>query len=475
MDYISTRGLAPRVESRQALLNGLAPDGGLYVPAEALAPLTPGADFRTTMEALLARFFGDFPEAVRTAAVAKSLVRFRSSEEPVPLHTCGAVSFLELFHGPTYAFKDVALTLLPHLLHAAAEAAGVERVCVLTATSGDTGSAAMQGFADVPGTEVLVFYPNVGTSEIQRRQMVCCPGSNVAACAIQGNFDDAQAAVKAAFADPALAARARAAGCLLSSANSINIGRLFPQVCYYLDCARRLGFEPFDVVVPTGNFGNILAAYYARLLGAPIERFTVASNANRVVCDFVRTGLYDARRTFHVTNSPSMDILVSSNVERLLWLLTQGASDRVRNLEAQLKAEGHFQLAGAAQEHLQMHFASGWATPEETEAAIADIWNTHHYLADPHTAIGWKVTRELPETGRPTVIAATASPWKFPVTMLRALTGKTVADEFAAADALAELTGETPALAALRDAPVLHTDTTTREAVPDAIGRTFGF
>lgn len=471
MDYISTRGIAPSVGSRQALLNGIAPDGGLYVPAGPLAPLPPGADFRATMEALLERFFGDIPEEVRKDAVTKSLARFRSPEV-APLHACGNVSFLELFHGPTYAFKDVALTLLPHLLGHAAKAAGVGRVCVLTATSGDTGSAAMSGFADVPGTAVLVFYPKVGTSEIQRRQMVCCPGGNVSACAIEGNFDDAQAAVKAAFANPELAARARSAGCLLSSANSINIGRLFPQVCYYLDCARRIG-GPFDVVVPTGNFGNILAAHYAWQLGAPIGRLTVASNTNRVVCDFVRTGRYDAQRTFHVTNSPSMDILVSSNVERLLWLLTKGNDVEVRTWESQLKAEGAFQIGGYPLHDLRQRFAAGWATPEETEAAIADVWREHRYLVDPHTAIGWKVTRELPETGRPTVIAATASPWKFPVTMLRALTGKTVADEFVAAEALAALSGETPALANLRQAPILHDAVTSRNAVPDAICHCF--
>ena len=471
MHYISTRGLAPKVTGAQALLNGIAPDGGLYIPAEPLTPLPPGADFKTTMEALLERFFDDIPAEVRTNAVAQALARFRDPAI-VPLKTFGNVSFLELFHGPTYAFKDVALTLLPHLMRYAAQNAGINRVCVLTATSGDTGSAAMRGFADVPGTSVLVFYPKVGTSEIQRRQMVCCPGSNVSACAIEGNFDDAQAAVKAAFADPMLADRARAAGCLLSSANSINIGRLFPQICYYLDCARRLG-QPFDVVVPTGNFGNILAAHYAWQLGAPIERLVVASNANRVVCDFVRTGCYDARRDFRITNSPSMDILVSSNVERLLWLLSKGNQIEVRTWESQLKAEGHFALTGYPLHDLRTKFASGWATPEETETAIADIWRTHHYLADPHTAIGWKVLRDLPETGRPSVIAATASPWKFPVTMLRALTGKTVSDEFAAAGGLAALTGETPALADLKNAPILHDAVTFRDTVPETICRTF--
>lgn len=474
MKYVSTRGQAPAVSSLQALLNGLAPDGGLYVPEGALAPLAPAADYRGTMLALLARFFPEIPDQTRQAAVASSLARFRSAEVAPLVEAAEGVHFLELFHGPTYAFKDVALTLLPHLLHAAAEQAGIARVCVLTATSGDTGSAAMEGFAGVPGTGVLVFYPQVGTSEIQRRQMVCCAGENVAACAIEGNFDDAQAAVKAAFADPALAARARAKACLLSSANSINVGRLFPQIAYYLDCARRLA-QPFDVVVPTGNFGNILAAYFAYLLGAPIGRFVVASNANRVVCDFTRTGRYDARRPFQVTNSPSMDILVSSNVERILWLLTDGASGRVRAWEEQLKAQGAFALDPEACARLQRTFAAGWATPAETEAAIAELWQRHHYLADPHTAIGWKVLRELPPTGRPTVIAATASPWKFPITMLRALTGQAPADDFAAAEALASLTGQAPALLSLRSAPIRFEASTPRAQVNETIARTFGF
>ncbi len=473
MDYISTRGLAPQVNSTQALLAGIAPDGGLYVPALPLAPLPPKASFRETMEALLERFFNDIPEAVRKDAIDQSLARFRAPDV-VPLVSCGKDAFLELFHGPTYAFKDVALTLLPHLMRYAAQTAGIQKVCVLTATSGDTGSAAMQGFAGVPGTSVLVFYPKIGTSEIQRRQMVCCPGENVTACAIEGNFDDAQAAVKAAFANPELAARAKAAGCLLSSANSINIGRLFPQICYYLDVARRMT-GPFDVVVPTGNFGNILAAYFAWQLGAPIARLTVASNANRVVCEFIQTGKYDARRDFHITNAPSMDILVSSNVERLLWLISKHNVAEVRVWEEQLKAEGHFQVCGHTLQEMQAKFTAGWATPEETEDAIKAIWERYHYLADPHTAIGWKVQQELVSTGHPAVIAATASPWKFPVTMLRALTGETVEDEFAAAKALATLTGETPALLDLQTMPILHDAVTTREAVPETICSTFGF
>ncbi len=455
MFYRSTRGHAPTVDSLHALLAGLAPDGGLYVPDEPPAPLAPAADYRGTMLALLGRFFDDLPEAVRAAAVEASLARFDDPADPAPLTPCGDATLLELFHGPTLAFKDVALTLLPHLLRAAAQTAGIDRAFVLTATSGDTGSAAMSGFAGVPGAGLVAFYPQEGISEIQRRQMVCLPGENVRAVAIRGNFDAAQAAVKAAFGDPALRDLAAARGVALTSANSINIGRLFPQVAYYLDAARRLG-GPFDVIVPTGNFGNILAAWYARLLGAPIGRLAVASNVNRVVCDFIHTGRYDLHRPFAVTNSPSMDILVSSNLERLLWLLTDGNDVKVRTWQAQLRAEGAFAIDGYPLHDLHAAFAAGWADPGETEAAIADAWDAAHVLLDPHTAIAWKVHRELPATGRPTLIAATASPWKFPRTVLRALTGAAPADDFAAAEALAAHTGLEPRLLALRDAPVRH-------------------
>ena len=455
MDYVSTRGLAPVTDSLHALLTGLAPDGGLYVPAATLAPLPAGATYRDTLLAVLRRFFDDLPAETLAAAVDASVARF-DTPEAVPLRDCGEAIFLELFHGPTFAFKDCALTVLPHLLVAAAKALGRPGIRVLTATSGDTGSAAMAGFADVPGTRLDAFYPAAGISEIQRRQMVCCPGDNVRAIALRGNFDAAQAAVKAVFADHALRARIETDGTCLTSANSINIGRLFPQVAYYLHAAAKIA-APFDVVVPTGNFGNILAAWYARLLGAPIGRLAVASNRNRVVCDFIRTGAYDARRDFHVTNAPSMDILVSSNVERLLWLLTGGNAVKVRTWQAQLKAEGAFRLDGYPLHDLHAAFAASWATPEETEHAIADAWERFGYLLDPHTAIAWKTHRDLPPTGRPTLIAATASPWKFPRTVLRALAGATPDDDFEAAETLAAHTRLAPALTHLRDAPIRHT------------------
>jgi len=486
MTYISTRGNAPAVESAQALLNGIAPDGGLYVPEE-LPKIDGGAsawldgDFSSAMKKLLALFFADIPAEIRDTAVARSLARF-SAQEVVPLRSFGNVHFLELFHGPTLAFKDVALTLLPSLLQFAAKKAGMSRAAVLTATSGDTGSAAMSGFADVAGTEVLVFFPRTGTSEIQRRQMVCCKGKNVHACAIDGNFDDAQAGVKAAFADKNLRDAAASNGVFLSSANSINIGRLFPQVCYYLDAWRRLEKSgalaksgTFDVVVPTGNFGNILAANFAKKLGAPIRNLIAASNENRVVADFIATGTYDRRREFHTTNSPSMDILVSSNVERALFDFCRNDSARVSALMNDLKTNGFFTLSADEISRMRENFSSGWATQEETSAAIAEIYReTNGYLADPHTAIGWKVLKEKnSRDGVPALIAATASPWKFPATMLRALTRNCVENDFENLRKLVALTHAEPALANLENAPILHTRSCPRDGVSAEIREVF--
>ncbi len=472
MRYGSTRGQSGHIESCEAIVRGIAPDGGLFVPQGELPKQPLRSAYAETMKALLACFFADIPEGTREAAVAASLARF-AHPEIVPVHACGTdAAFLELFHGPTGAFKDVALTLLPHLMRAAAEKEQAGKVCVLAATSGDTGSAAMEGFANIPETTVLTLFPKVGTSEIQRRQMTCCTGENVTAFAIEGNFDDAQAAVKAAFANADLMAKAREAGMYITSANSINIGRLVPQIAYYLHTANRLK-RPFDVVVPTGNFGNILAARFARCMGAPIERFVVASNTNRVVCDFIKEGIYDTQRPFQITNSPSMDILVSSNVERFLWMLADKDEAQVRAWQAQLKQSGRFELTAAARDTMVKTWRAGWATPEETEVAIREVWEKHRYLVDPHTAIGWKVAQEL-GLNNP-VIAATATPWKFPKTVLHALTGRVIEDDFRAGEALAELTGETPRFLELETATARHNGVTSREGVPETIRSVFGF
>ena len=489
MKYISTRGLAPEVSSVEALLNGIAPDGGLYVPVripsgDALPNwLEADCDYAGTMRKLLALFFDDIPENVRNAAVERSVARFADPAVPVPFNpVCDNVLFMDLAQGPTAAFKDVALTILPTLLQYAAEQAGLKKAAILTATSGDTGSAAMRGFAGVAGTEVLVFFPKTGTSEIQRRQMVCCEGDNVYACAIEGNFDDAQAGVKAVFADEKIRADAAAKGIFLSSANSINIGRLFPQVCYYIMAWRQLHFsgilgsEGFDVVVPTGNFGNILAAFYAKKLGAPIRRFIVASNENNVVAEFIKTGVYDTHRAFQITNSPSMDILVSSNIERFIFEVSGRDAAWTRESMASLKANGVFRFDDEKCRAAQAAgFDSGFATQAETEAAIAEIRRDADYLADPHTAIGWKVLRELGNRGSvPAVIAETAAPWKFPATMLRALKGTCATDDFENLSELGELAGKAPRFAELERAPVLHTRVCAKDRVGDAVREVFG-
>ena len=486
MKYISTRGIAPEVSSTEALLNGIAPDGGLYVPAQIPSAdalpnwLEPDCDYAGTMRKLLALFFDDIPENIRNAAVERSVARFAV---PVPFRpVCDKIVFMDLAQGPTAAFKDVALTILPTLLQYAAEKAGLKKAAILTATSGDTGSAAMRGFADVAGTEVLVFFPKTGTSEIQRRQMVCCEGGNVHACAIEGNFDDAQAGVKAVFADEKIRADAAAKGIFLSSANSINIGRLVPQVCYYIMAWRYLHFsgaldkDGFDVVVPTGNFGNILAAFYAKKLGAPIRRFIVASNENNVVAEFIKTGIYDTHRDFKITNSPSMDILVSSNIERFIFEISGRNSAWTRESMASLKASGVFRFDDEKRRAAaDAGFDSGFATMTATEAAISEICRDANYFADPHTAIGWKVLRELGNRGNaPAVIAETAAPWKFPATMLRALTGTCGEDDFTNLRELGKLIGSAPRFAELETAPVLHTRVCAKNRVGDAVRSVFG-
>jgi threonine synthase len=417
MKFVSTRkGI--EATGPESVFQGLAPDGGLFVPV--LGELRRGGPASPSLREaelfVLSQLFDDFPEAVREEAVGRLLSRF-PAEDPIPLVDADGFRVLELFHGRTGAFKDVALSMLPVFMR---HAAGGRRVLVLTATSGDTGSAAMQGFAGVDGTEVVVFFPNTGTSRIQRLQMTTPSDANVHAVAIKGNFDDAQAAVKRIFADRAIAAEAASRGVTLSSANSINTGRLIPQIGYYLMAAGRAG--AFDVVVPSGNFGNILAAYYAKMLGAPIGRFVCASNVNDVLARFVRSGVYDPGDRFTVTNSPSMDIRKSSNVERLLWLLNDGDGEEVSRLMRDLAEKGRYELRDSAKERLLADFDGGVATPEETEAEMRRMREACGYVLDPHTAVATCVARKLgyPASGRACVVAATATPYKFPETCARA-------------------------------------------------------
>ena len=427
MKYVSTRK-GFEATSAETVFQGLAPDGGLYVPSAvgklSVEKLRGLKTLRDCEEAVMAALFDDLQADVRTAAADRLCDRF-PKDDPIPLVEKDGLHILELFHGRTGAFKDVALSMLPVFMR---YAAGGKRVLILTATSGDTGSAAMQGFAGVEGTEIIVFYPATGTSKIQRLQMTTPADRNVHAVGIKGNFDDAQAAVKRIFADKKIAAEAAAHGITLSSANSINTGRLVPQIAYYVLAGAKLG-KAFDVVVPSGNFGNILAAYYAKLLGSPIRKLVVASNVNDVLARFVKTGVYDPGDRFTVTNSPSMDIRKSSNVERLLWMISggldgdvAGACAETARMMGDLEAKGRYELSEKAKARLFADFEGGVATPEETEAEMRRMREACGYLLDPHTAVATAVAKKLgyPKDGVPCVVAATATPYKFPETCLRA-------------------------------------------------------
>ena len=487
MKYISTRkGI--EATAPETVFQGLAPDGGLYVPVvgasgrlgETSLPDARGrlgeASLSAAEKFVLDALFGDFPAEVRKAAIDRLLSRF-PAEDPVPLVEKDGLHMLELFHGKTGAFKDVALSMLPVFMR---HAAGGRRVLVLTATSGDTGSAAMQGFAGVDGTEIVVFYPATGTSRIQRLQMTTPAEANVHAVGIRGNFDDAQAAVKRIFADPAIRAEAAAHGITLSSANSINTGRLVPQIAYYVLAGAKLNGtdggsgapgplpKEFDVVVPSGNFGNILAAYYAKLLGSPIRKFIVASNVNDVLARFVKTGVYDPGPNFTVTNSPSMDIRKSSNVERLLWMISGGldgdidrACAETSRMMKDLAEKGRYELSDSAKDRLFADFTGGVATPEETEAEMRRMRESAGYLVDPHTAVATFVAKKLglPD-GAPCVVAATATPYKFPETCLRAY-GEDV------------LVAPPPSVAGLDKLPVAQTRVCDVAAIDSEVTRLF--
>lgn len=466
MKFTSTRSDV-EVDSLYTVLRGLAADGGLYVPARVprldASSISSIRDLADAERIALGAMFDDIPADVREAAIANLLAKFPAAD-PIPLVEADGLHVMELFHGPTGAFKDVALSVLPVLMaEAARKQAGGRKVLILTATSGDTGSAAMAGFADVPGVEIAVFFPNVGTSRVQRLQMTTPAAKNVHGIAIRGNFDDAQAAVKRIFADEKFRAEAESAGTLLSSANSINTGRLVPQIGYYLLAAARLADKgAFDVVVPSGNFGNILAAYYARMLGAPIRRFVCASNVNDVLARFVATGIYDPGDRFTVTNSPSMDIRRSSNVERLLWLLNDGDSAEVARLMRDFAEKGRYELNDSAKARLMKDFSGGVATPEETEAEMRRMRQACGYVLDPHTAVATAVARRLglPSDGVPCVVAATATPYKFPETCMRAF-GEDV------------LTAPPPAFAALETAPITQTDVVDVSGIDDSVRALF--
>ena len=470
MDYISTRGLSPAVDSAQAVLSGLAPDGGLYMPE-----VIPAFDWQRclTLSAqqmsaeILKALLPDIPDMdtlVKNAYTGKF-----ETEDLTPTVPVGDFQVLELFRGPTSAFKDVALSMLPQLLTAAKKEKGIaEEIRILTATSGDTGKAALVGFRDVPGVSICVFYPYGGVSQVQRAQMVTQEGSNVHVCAVEGNFDDAQTGVKNIFA----ACQGRRLPFLLSSANSINIGRLAPQIMYYFRSyadllARKtiaLG-DKVDFSVPTGNFGDILAGYLAKRLGLPVGKLICASNANNVLTDFLTTGVYDRRRPLLKTTSPSMDILVSSNLERLLYLLS-GDTALVAGLMKDLNEQGFYKVPDGLLAAIQAEFAAGYCDDTRAEDYIGKVYRDHGYLMDPHTACGWAVA-ERQKGENPMVVLSTASPYKFSTAVLTAIGGDTSGSEYDRMERLRALTGvPIPAnLAALREKPERHTGVIPKEKI----------
>lgn len=482
MKYVSTRGQSPAVSSAEAILQGIAPDGGLYLPQD--IPLLSakewgavrGMDYNETACLVLSKYLDDFSKERIAGCVAAAYAPERFPGGPAPLVTLNnGVHMLELWHGPTCAFKDMALQLMPRLFVAAKDMLGDKRrALVLVATSGDTGKAALEGFRDMPGTGVAVLYPDDGVSDIQRLQMTTQQGDNVAAAAMHGNFDTAQSAVKAVFADTELGAELTAKGVHLSSANSINWGRLVPQIVYYVyACAQlqRQGLmEPgqkADICVPTGNFGNILAAYYAKRMGAPIGMLLCASNANKVLTDFINTGSYDSGRDFYKTLSPSMDILVSSNLERLLFLLSGGDGAYIASLMRQLSEEGRYTVNGTVRQALAESFAAGWCDDDGTSAEIGEVWRRLGYLLDPHTAVAYRVAAKLADCA-PILVVSTASPFKFAPDVLTALGQPWTGDAPGAVTALGTATGVAPPLqlTGLSALPQRHPD----ELDPTQIG-----
>ena len=463
MRYVSTRGLSPAVSAAEAIVRGIAPDGGLYMP-ESIPAFTkeelsrlPGLSYRETANLVLAKYLTDLPASELDAAVQSAYARF-PGDSPAPIVTLGEGRYiLELWHGPTAAFKDMALQLFPRLLPLCKEKCGdTGETRILTATSGDTGKAALEGFKDVPGTSVAVFYPYGGVSRIQALQMQTQTGENVAVYAIRGDFDDAQTGVKALFADEALRAALGKKSIRLSSANSINFGRLLPQIVYYVYASSQLpGETPADFIVPTGNFGNILAGFMAKRMGAKVGSLVSASNENKVLADFFATGVYDRRRTLVKTSSPSMDILVSSNLERLL-LLKSGDPGLVRKMMESLADTGVYRLPKKLFDEIGKDFLGGWADDAEAKAAVHRLREAHGYLADPHTAVADAVYEKLKtRLGGKTVTVSTASPYKFAPAVLEGISGEK-ADGFDAMDRLHALTGVPvpEALSALRTAEV---------------------
>lgn len=494
--YHSTRSSDHNVLAKQAILQGIAPDGGLYIqdaigekPLDLAKVCAQG--FKNTAYDVLSSLLDDYSAEELNSCIDGAYSSQWDTEAITPVSAVGDDWLLELFHGPTSAFKDVALQMLPRLMSVArkdAGAAGVtgaasKNIMIVTATSGDTGKAALEGFKDVPGMGITVFYPEGKVSDIQRLQMVTQKGSNVAVCAVKGNFDDAQNAAKAIFANTELACELAHKDTVLSSANSINIGRLAPQVTYYFDAYAQLvnkgaltQGQKVTFCVPTGNFGDVLAGYFAKEMGLPVDRLIVASNSNKVLTDFLETGTYDRRRAFEKTISPSMDILVSSNLERLLYLASGKDTELVSYLMNQLVTKGIYTVPAQVMDTIRQTFDAGFATDDQTRETIRSTWENCRVLIDPHTAVAKHVLDRVSRQANDVrVCLSTASPYKFSSDVLAALGHSTVGlDDFACMHTLAEITGTIPPiqLSSLNDNVIIHTDVREKEQLASYVVET---
>jgi threonine synthase len=473
MLYYSTRDRENSVDSSTAITRGLSSDGGLFIPQEfpeisqdellSIKQLS----YQETAKLIVGKYLTDFSDKEIEEIVDVAYNKF-SNKEVVPVTKLDDSLFVaELWHGPTSAFKDVALQLLPHLMVASKDKCGVkEDILILVATSGDTGKAALEGFKDVEGTKVVVYYPDNGVSDIQYMQMATQEGKNTEVIAVNGNFDDAQSGVKDIFINSENAEMLDKDGFKLSSANSINWGRLLPQIVYYFTSYAKVSTlqemrerVPVDFVVPTGNFGNILAGYYAKKMGLPVGKLICASNSNKVLYDFMKTGEYDINRELVKTISPSMDIIISSNFERLLYAVSGNDTEFIKDIQRQLKSNGSFKVGNNIMDIINSEFESGWANDVDTKSYIRKVWENYNYLIDPHTAIAFSVLDDVEDSGNKKVVLSTANPYKFTGSVLEALTGNCTGEGFEDMESLRSLTeNETPKqLSSLKGKYILHT------------------
>lgn len=488
MDFYSTRGEGP-VSGAEAIANGIADDGGLYVPssfpnisAQDIAEMAE-LDYQERAAYIMSLYLTDFTYEELLNITRTAYQKFED-EDPAPLVKVDENTYmLELWHGPTLAFKDVALTVLPHLMtQSKLKLKNSSKTLVLTATSGDTGKAALEGFKDTENTEIIVFYPSDGVSDMQKLQMQTTDGGNVHVLGISGNFDDAQNAVKGIFADKELVSRIKAAGYELSSANSINFGRLVPQIAYYVSAYVDLAANgetangsEINFVVPSGNFGNVLAAYYAKRMGIPIKQLIVASNINNVLTEFFATGVYDANREFHKTMSPSMDILVSSNLERLLYEILDRDPKETSRLISELKEGGYYAIDEEILNDKFPEFLGYYSTEDETDECINNFFDSYGYVLDPHTAVGvsayTKYLNETVDADTPTVLVATANPYKFPQDVYKAVSLNCEDDAFKAVKKLSAYTAmEAPEqISELNYKEILHSKTVAKEDIAQAV------